>query len=84
MKVGGGDGVPVDGFACLFTVVIEHSVTLEAFPDVIREKTNAGGDAGREGGRAWWKGEGGALRAVKRERGREGGRGGAGGGRGES
>lgn len=31
-------------------MVIEHSVTLEAFPDVIREKTNTGGEGGREKG----------------------------------
>lgn len=31
----------------MFTVVIEHSVTLVAFPDVIQEKTNTGGEGGR-------------------------------------
>lgn len=49
----------------MFTVVIEHSVTLEAFPDVIREKTNA------EGGRGRWGGGGGTLRADERARDRE-------------
>lgn len=56
----------------MFTVVIEHSVTLEAFPDVIREKTNTGEEGGKGGGRGVRWREGGALRAdEERERERE-------------
>lgn len=73
--------VSVDSFACLFSVVIEHSVTLEAFPDVIREKTNTAGEREREREHVRWRGGGrrsegrrgerGRAREGRRQRGRE-------------